>query len=406
MAKLTFSKYAPYDYSLWDEPESHTLSVSSDKKTLTIKYGSPTEGGVSKIVLKGTALSFKEGLVHGGTIASIDFLNASSKIMATYSELALRGFQFKMSDLFATTGIIHAGNDTITGSAQRDLIDPGAGNDIVKAGAEDDFITDYKGNDTYDGGAGNDQVDYSFGSRLGWEPYKAVIVDLRAGTATDPWGYKDKLISIEQARGTTLNDKFYGSDNANGDRFMGYAGNDYIDGRGGSQDQVSYKRDARHGGVDGVTVDLSKGIAIDGFGDTDTLKNIEWVEGGQYNDKITGNSKSNFLVGFTGNDTIKGNGGDDWMAGEGGNDKLYGLNGSDDVFVFRGIGGSLGSDQIFAFKDGEDKILFNAATGVDNKADLKLTQSGDDVVIKYAMGTITVDNITVAKLTTADFIFE
>lgn len=406
MAKLTYTQYAPDDYSLWDQFSDFTVSLSADKKTVTLKYASATEGGVAKVVLHGTAFTLRDGKLATGTITSIDFVNGAAKIMATYSELALKGYQFKFDDGWHTIGALHAGDDVITGSIRADIIDTGAGADIVKSSAGDDFITDYKGADTYDGGTGADQLDYSQGGRDGWDPGGAVVVDLRAGTATDPWGYKDKLISIEQVRGTYFNDKIYGRDTADGDRFMGFAGNDLLDGRGGSQDMVSYKRDANHGGVGDVIVDLSKGTATDGFGDKDTLKNIENIEGGFYNDNLKGSIGANYIRGGAGNDLINGFGGGDRLEGEGGNDTLYGTNGSRDTFVFRDTGGALGTDRIKLFKDGEDKFAFDASTGVETMADLKITQSGAHAVIKYDLGSIIVENIQISKLTVSDFIFE
>jgi serralysin len=406
MAKLTFTQYAPDDYSIWDQFSNFTVSVSADKKTVTLEYASPSDGGVAEVILRGTSFSLRDGKLATGTITSINFLNNDAKTMATYSGLTLKGYQFNFDNGWQTIGKIHAGNDVITGSTRADIIDTGAGADTVKSGAGGDFITDYKGADTYDGGTGSDQLDYSQGSRDGWDPGDAVVVDLRAGTATDPWGFKDKLISIEQVRGTYFDDKIYGRDTADGDRFMGFAGDDLLDGRGGNADMVSYKRDANHGGVGDVTVDLSKGTATDGFGDKDTLKNIENIEGGFYNDNLKGSTGVNYIRGGAGDDIINGFGGGDRLEGEGGDDTLYGTNTSKDIFVFNNASDFLGNDRIKAFRDGQDKLAFDGSTGVETMADLNITQSGNHVIIEYDFGSIIVENIQVSKLTASDFIFD
>src|SRR5262249_55949034 len=93
--------------------------------------------------------------------------------------------------------------------------------------------------------------------------------------------------------------------------FRGLAGNDTIDG-GAGIDTVDYSTDFRYGtfvfmnGANGVIVNLGAGTATDGFGDTDTLSNIENVIGTNFADTITGSSADNTLTGGGGNDTLSG----------------------------------------------------------------------------------------------------
>ncbi|MGQ3293401.1 MAG: hypothetical protein ACT6U0_14445, partial [Shinella sp.] len=184
--------------------------------------------------------------------------------------------------------------------------------------------------------------------------------------------------------------------------------NDIIDGGGGDFDGVMYQRDYDQGGKGKVLVDLVKGYAIDGFGDRDTLKNIEEVTGGRFNDTIIGNTKNNYLRGSDGNDVIRGGGGaQDRLEGQVGNDTLYGTKGTKDFFVFRDRSDrNLGTDTVNTFTDGEDKIHFRNFSKIDSLSDLKITQSGDDVLITFSHGKIIVDHITVSKFTAADFLFE
>ncbi|MBT8002152.1 MAG: hypothetical protein HN578_04450, partial [Rhodospirillales bacterium] len=160
----------------------------------------------------------------------------------------------------------------------------------------------FAGNDIIDGGNSTDQVRYdqdaSKGGTLG------VSVDLAAGTATDGFGDTDTLINIEQAQGTEFADTLIGSSGTN--RLRGNAGNDFIDGGDGLADETDYSGDTTRGGTSGVTVDLSAGTATDGFGDTDTLVNIEDIRASGEDDVLTGDINDNAIKGLRGNDIIDG----------------------------------------------------------------------------------------------------
>ena len=92
------------------------------------------------------------------------------------------------------------------------------------------------------------------------------------------------------------------------DWFYGDAGNDTIDGQGDTN-IVFYSAAPA-----GVTVNLTTGIASDGYGGTDTLRNIQNVEGTRFNDSLTGNSQDNYFWGVGGDDLIDGLGGNDWAS--------------------------------------------------------------------------------------------
>ena len=83
-------------------------------------------------------------------------------------------------------------------------------------------------------------------------------------------------------------------------------GSNYFFGDGGTT--VSYANSPN-----GVSVDLSKGIASNGYGGTDTLSNIHSIIGSLYNDT---------LIGGSGNDTFSGSGGNNVMDGGGGTNTL------------------------------------------------------------------------------------
>lgn len=76
----------------------------------------------------------------------------------------------------------------------------------------------------------------------------------------------------------------------------GFAADDQLDG-GPGDDLVTYEFDPA-----GAKINLSSGTAKDGFGATDTLKNIESVIGSPFDDVIEGDSGNNTLTGGEGND--------------------------------------------------------------------------------------------------------
>ena len=176
--------------------------------------------------------------------------------------------------------------------------------------ATDEFFNGDAGSDTIDGGGGTDYAVYS-SVALTLGGINAVLANGSA-TVNDKQGGTDTLLNIEGLSGTNSNDTLTGG--AGDQVFRGNGGNDLIDGGAGS-DSVSYLGDPS-----GVTVNLATGQATDGWngpgglftlGGTDTLTNIENVDGSNFNDTITGNSGDNILRGRGGNDTIDGGAGAD-----------------------------------------------------------------------------------------------
>ena len=79
---------------------------------------------------------------------------------------------------------------------------------------------------------------------------------------------------MRDVRGSQFGDTLVGSDGSGFENFRGMGGDDVIDGGAGDHDRADYRSSP-----DGVFVDLSTGIAQDGFGGTDTLLNIERIRG-------------------------------------------------------------------------------------------------------------------------------
>lgn len=204
-----------------------------------------------------------------------------------------------------------SGNDILIGNSADNFLVGNAGGDFFSGGA---------GNDRIDGGGGADEVDYSGDAEAGGA--LGVTVNLATGVAIDGFGDTDSLTSIELVLGTNQADILTGSDTSGAfapgfndfEGFRGLGGNDTIDG-GAGFDYVQYSFDAAFGGASGVTVNFATGIAIDGFGNTDTLISIERVEGTAQADILIGGNIQNdgfeAFRGLAGNDFIDGGSGTD-----------------------------------------------------------------------------------------------
>ncbi len=227
-----------------------------------------------------------------------------------------------------------AGNDVIKGVGNNDRICGGKGNDTLVGGGGEDWLAGDEGNDKLSGGGGF--RDYLVGGPGGdvlnggagvadFAGYLSapgpVTVDLTAGTASGDGS--DTLTGVEDIDGSDFNDVLTG---AAGSNFLfGYAGNDTLSGGDGDDDGLlgGDGDDALDGGsgVDfasfyfssaGVTANLTTGTAT-GEG-TDTLANIEDVEGTPHDDSLTGSVGPNRFWPHLGNDTIDGSGGEDWVS--------------------------------------------------------------------------------------------
>ena len=168
------------------------------------------------------------------------------------------------------------------------------------------------GNDTIKGG--NDYDTLSF-EETHWNEgipmVRGIDVDMTTGVVLDPYGYKDKITGIEMVIGSSYADVFLGDGNDN--TFMGARGMDTINGGGGGFDWAEYQDDQWWGGTRGIVADLAAGTIKDGFGNVDTVSNIEGVSGTRYNDVFVGNGSDNYFTGAEGKDSYDGKGGNDFV---------------------------------------------------------------------------------------------
>jgi Ca2+-binding RTX toxin-like protein len=270
------------------------------------------------------------------------------------------------------------GDDVINGLDGNDAITDGAGSDTVNAGAGDFDVIHASlgaGVDIYDGGAGIHDIVYYTNALAG------VHASLADGEAYSIGGNDeagigiDQLGNIEDLYGSTFSDELIGSsgnnslygregnDALNGgggnDNLSGGDGNDIMDG-GAGIDRVSYSASDN-----GVRVDLSIATAqVTGQG-TDTIVGVENLFGSLFNDRLTGDSQDNWLLGLDGDDKLYGGDGGDQLDGDVGDDYLNGGDGNnfldggdgDDVLV----GGS--GDDYFEGGIGIDTADYSAAAG-------------------------------------------
>ncbi|TWF56790.1 calcium-binding protein [Neorhizobium alkalisoli] len=298
-----------------------------------------------------------DGDVAAGTITGFQTFTSDGSLIETISKFTLSIANFKsLANEGGFSNVLYSifsGNDTLKGGGGDDDLFGHNGNDKLIGGGGGDYLHGGRGKDTYDGGSGYDQLSFVERDTTGTH---GVTIDASKGTAIDPWGNKETFKSIESFRGTLLDDTMKGS--SGDDTFMGLKGDDKIDG-GAGFDTVRYHRDANYGAKHGVKVDLTKGTAVDGFGDKDTLTSIEGVRGSDFADKLTGSAVKN---------TLRGDGGNDTLAGKGGNDYLIGGAGKD-IFVFdTALSKTKNVDTIedFSVKDDTfklDNAIFTEITG-------------------------------------------
>ncbi|MGH0229533.1 calcium-binding protein [Sinorhizobium meliloti] len=278
-----------------------------------------------KMKLVGTGFSFDaSGDAVGGTITSIQvLLNNGTTLVQTISGLniSLEVFQdasaaFDKSELESW---LFSGDDTINGSVGDDELRGHLGNDVLNGNAGNDLVTGGGGADTYDGGAGFDVLNFqdAYDSPTA---IRGINLDATAGTVVDQFGFSETFQNFEEFRGTQFSDTMVGS--SADETFIGLGGRDNING-GAGIDTVRYDRDFQRGATKGISIDLSTGIATDGFGSRDTLASIENIRATDFKDTIVGSSASNFIRTFAGNDSINGGGGADNMRGGSGNDTYF-----------------------------------------------------------------------------------
>ncbi|MDB5371725.1 MAG: alkaline phosphatase, partial [Belnapia sp.] len=201
----------------------------------------------------------------------------------------------------------------------------GAGDDSLTGSSADERFAGGAGNDTLEGGGGFDIADYGPGGIA----TRGAVVDLTAGSATDPWGGTDVLRGISSAWGSSLGDDLTGLAIAGAHTWLrGLAGNDTLRApAAGTMVGADYAGDPA-----GIAADLGAGMVQDGWGGTDRLAGIGVVRGSGFADRIAGGAGADTLLGGAGDDTLDGGAGADRLEGGAGND-LFTVDNAGDLAV-------------------------------------------------------------------------
>ena len=247
-----------------------------------------------------------------------------------------------------------SGDDTLKGTAARDVVDALQGDDVVSGLGGADRLSGGLGNDTLNGGAGRD-----------------VLIG---------GGGHDRLV------GGVGNDRLFG--NAGNDTLLGGGGDDSLNGSAG--------RDILRGGI-GNDVLLGGGGPDRLFGESgaDRLTGHagnDLLNGGAGNDALDGGAGRDRMIGGGGNDRMMGGAGNDIMQGGGGRDRIDGGAGADrmaggagvDSFVFKG---QVGQDVVTDFVVGVDRLVFASALfGGENAAQIVADGmvTGDGVLLEIS----------------------
>ncbi|KIC46115.1 calcium-binding protein, partial [Tateyamaria sp. ANG-S1] len=292
------------------------------------------------------------------------------------------------------------GNDTLRGGDGRDTLYGDDGNDLLDASGGDastqgfgDFIRAGLGNDTILGHAGHwaegEGADISY-ANIGGIGGLTITSGLN-GTGTVVSGdgrVNDTFTFIHYFQGSQDADMITGAAENRWEGFEGNAGNDTIDGGGGDA-QVGYNNEHYEGGTSGITANLGSGnqatavgTVLDTFGNTDTLLQINQVQGSVFNDFID-------AAGRIDNIRLEGNDGNDTLQGGQGNDEFLGGDGTDTAIIFAdvnsitvtttGNGLDVQSSQGFDFiEDTVEIIQFNNGSSL-TFAQLQALASGGDI---------------------------
>ena len=258
-------------------------------------------------------------------------------------------------------------DDSLTGTAGRDVIFALAGNDIVQGLGGADRLAGEAGNDTLLGGEGNDRL-------IGGDGNDSLI----GGAGAD------------RGFGGTGNDRLSGG--AGNDRLIGGSGRDNLVGGADNDTLIGGTDNDRllgSGGNDFLRGDLGNDTLNGGAGNDRLL-------GGPGRDRLNGQGGNDVLRGGADRDVLRGGAGDDRLQGELGNDLIFGGAGRDRIVVRSGQG----LDRFADFQDGLDRIVL---PGISFGA-LSIQQQGNDVLISSTSeDLLLLSNTNVGQISQADF---
>ncbi len=216
------------------------------------------------------------------------------------------------------------GNDTLNGeedqgllygSEGNDALNGDAGNDTLYGGARIDTLDDVSGNDSLIGGAGIDVASFI-------DAPSGISISLPEGRAWKGDAHFEIFEQVENLEGSEFDAILVGD--ASGNYFVGFDGDDSLEGQGGNDLLMSGDGNGFLNGDEGG----------------DYLENIENLVGSEFNDILVGDAVGSHFVSFGRDDSLEGlagnallmsSDGNDFLDGGEGDDYLYGLFGNDTV---------------------------------------------------------------------------
>jgi Ca2+-binding RTX toxin-like protein len=321
------------------------------------------------------------GLIGGSHF--YDYIEQDSTVVVAYLTEALRTTVW-VEDKATSTSSHFGTMGFILGGATADRLGDGSAGDFLDGFAGDDRFRLSSGNDHVHGGEGLDTVQLA-GAIADYDAFRLSDGTLFLYDRTGVNGL-ETLQSVEAVTTAGLLDPVYS---------VGRRG---LDGDGVGPADIAYKRvqegslgeDALRGGAR-----VDRLFALDGDDRLFGGRGADLLHGGEGRDVLRGGAGDDFLFGGAGDDRI--------LAGAGG-DTLAGGVGSD---VFQ-LGRLSGDDVILDFNEGEqgrDRIRLDRSEFGDFAAIVDASrQVGDDLIIEGADGSLTLVGLSLADLSSADFV--
>ena len=397
-----------YDMVRYDNEGVAINAVLGAGATGTVIRGAETDTLVNVEGVRGSqaadtydAAAFNGGGAGSGTFNRFqgeggdDTITGNGNTEISY-ESAADGVDVDLNLGYADDG--QGGTDSITGGVNRvrgssydDLL-IGSDTPTNAAGSNIERFEGRGGDDVIIGGGGLDEARYNNATA-------AVLVDLATGWASgDASVGTDLLVQVEMVLGSNYNDTILGGGASGWEQeiFDGGGGDDTIDGVWG-YDEVMFQS-----ATAGVIADLGAGTATGASSGTDTLLNIDGIEGSNFADSLTGSGGDNVIDGRGGNDTLDGGLGFDIVefnneasgvtVNLSTNSAVGATSGTDSLVNFEGVYGSeLAADSITG--DGNANLIrggFGADTlaggGGPDTFVYRYADDAGDVITDFAVG--------------------